>query len=288
MGVELAGKARLNLPALCLCLVAESWNLPAFLWNTLARILIELCTHSCELHKGTESWVVESPCYTMDSTPAEEEEKPAVEGERRRKILIAIASFSILLGFFMMVVGCVMLGQYNIFLLVIGIFTMVVSGTGVYAAVMQHFCLMTAFLAVMVAVVVLEILASVTFFALNNAPSMHANTNAMLKKTLQRYGSEGNPPASEEAWNLIQVELQCCGLSGPDDYPADGPLPTSCCSELRINVLELEECRKETPTLHTEGCQRAFRAFLGRKVGAIGAVSVIAALLQILVIYASS
>ena len=28
--------------------------------------------------------------------------------------------------------------------------------------------------------------------------------------------------------------------------------------------------RKETPTLHTEGCQRAFRAFLGRKVGAIG------------------
>lgn len=80
----------------------------------------------------------------MESTPAEEEEKPAMEGERRRKILIAIASFSILLGFFMMVVGCVMLGQYNIFLdfvtprytetaiflLVIGIFTMVVSGTG--------------------------------------------------------------------------------------------------------------------------------------------------------------
>jgi len=238
----------------------------------------------------------------MESTPAEEEEKPAMEGERRRKILIAIASFSILLGFFMMVVGCVMLGQYNIFLdfvtprytetaiflLVIGIFTMVVSGTGVYAAVMQHFCLMTAFLAVMVAVVVLEILASVTFFALNNDPSMHANTNAMLKKTLQRYGSEGNPPASEEAWNLIQVELQCCGLSGPDDYPADGPLPTSCCSELRINVLDLEECRKETPTLHTEGCQRAFRAFLGRKVGAIGAVSVAAALLQILVIYVSA
>ena len=57
---------------------------------------------------------------------------------------------------------------------------------GVYAAFMQHFCLMTAFLAVMVAVVVLEILASVTFFALNNDPSMHANTNAMLKKTLQR------------------------------------------------------------------------------------------------------
>ena len=57
---------------------------------------------------------------------------------------------------------------------------------GLYAAVMQHFCLMTVFLAVMVAVVVMEVLASVTFFALNNDPSVHSNTNAMLKKTLQR------------------------------------------------------------------------------------------------------
>ena len=40
-----------------------------------------------------------------------------------------------------------------------------------------------------------------------------------------------------------QVELQCCGLSGPEDYPAKGPLPTSCCSELRINVVMVEECR---------------------------------------------
>ena len=57
---------------------------------------------------------------------------------------------------------------------------------GLYAAVMQHFCLMTVFLAVMVAVVVMEVLASVTFFALNNDPAVHSDTNSMLKKTLQR------------------------------------------------------------------------------------------------------
>lgn len=51
---------------------------------------------------------------------------------------------------------------------------------------MQHFCLMTVFLAVMVAVVVMEVLASVTFFALNNDPAVHSDTNSMLKKTLQR------------------------------------------------------------------------------------------------------
>ena len=65
-------------------------------------------------------------------------------------------------------------------------FTHFIIFSGLYAAVMQHFCLMTVFLAVMVAVVVMEVLASVTFFALNNDPAVHSDTNAMLKKTLQR------------------------------------------------------------------------------------------------------
>ena len=80
----------------------------------------------------------------MEDVPAEEEGKPAAEGEKRRKLLIGITSFSILLGFIMMVVGCVMLSQYSVFLdfvtprytetavflLVIGLLTMAVSGTG--------------------------------------------------------------------------------------------------------------------------------------------------------------
>merc|ERR1712037_621628 len=184
------------------------------------RILHLYAWHPVKLYKPADL----DTCNAMEDITAEEDGKPAVEGEKRRKLLIGITSFSILLGFIMMVMGCIMLSQYSVFLdfvtrrytetavflLVIGLFTMAVSGTGLYAAVMQHFCLMTVFLAVMVAVVVMEVLASVTFFALNNDPSVHSNTNAMLKKTLQRYGSEGNPPASEDAWNLIQVELQCC------------------------------------------------------------------------------
>ena len=77
-------------------------------------------------------------------------------------------------------------------------------------------------------------------------------------------------------------------MSGPDDYPAGRSLPISCCSELKINVVGVEECRydsstrtllkllarKDISTVHSEGCQKAFRAFLGRKVGVIGAFSV--------------
>ena len=80
----------------------------------------------------------------MEDVTVEDDGKPAAEGEKRRKLLIGITSFSILLGFIMMVVGCVMLSQYSVFLdfvtprytetavflLVIGLLTMAVSATG--------------------------------------------------------------------------------------------------------------------------------------------------------------
>ena len=123
-------------------------------------------------------------------------------------------------------------------------------------------------------------------------------------------------------WQLTewwQVELHCCGLSGPEDYPARGPLPASCCSALWINVVMVEECRcqlrlrtllnlilsKERDAHCAQrGLSESISCLSWEKSGSnrcrylkhlthlfssfSGAVSVIAALLQILVIYASS
>ena len=80
----------------------------------------------------------------MESVTVEEDGKPAAEGEKRRKFLIGITSFSTFQGFIMMVVGCVMLSQYSVFLdfvtprytetavflLAIGVLTIAVSATG--------------------------------------------------------------------------------------------------------------------------------------------------------------
>lgn len=44
---------------------------------------------------------------------------------------------------------------------------------------------MTTFLAVMVAVIVMEIIAAVTFFALNNDPGAQQDNKVMLRKTLK-------------------------------------------------------------------------------------------------------
>ena len=104
------------------------------------RILHLYAWHPVKLYKPADL----DTCNAMEDITAEEDGKPAVEGEKRRKLLIGITSFSILLGFIMMVMGCIMLSQYSVFLdfvtrrytetavflLVIGLFTMAVSGTG--------------------------------------------------------------------------------------------------------------------------------------------------------------
>jgi len=224
-------------------------------------------------------------------------------GKKRRMLLIVLTGMSMVLGTILVIVGGVLLAQYNVyvdfvtakhtetavFLLVMGIFVIVISGIGQYASLKFHFCLMTTFLGLMVAVVVMEIIASVAFFALNNDPAVQSDSREMLKKTLARYGKSGNPRASEAAWNLIQTELQCCGLSGPGDYSQQDALPASCCALLYIDVSgQPEKCSKDTSSLHQEGCQKAFRSFLGRKVGVLGAVAVLVALVQIVIITATS
>merc|ERR1712179_646240 len=239
---------------------------------------------------------------TMEVLASEEGKKP---GKKRRRLLIVLTGMSMVLGTIMLIVGAVLLAQYNVFvdfvtakhtetavfLLVMGILVIVISGLGQYASLKFHFCLMTTFLAVMVAVVVMEIIAGVTFFALNNDPAVESSSRKMLKKTLQRYGQAGNRPANEKAWNLIQTELQCCGLEGPEDYPdREGlPLPASCCARLDTGVSgKTERCSMKTPSLHNVGCQKAFRSFLGKKVGVLGAVAVLVALVQIAIITATS
>lgn len=108
---------------------------------------------------------------------------------------------------------------------------------------------MTTFLVLMVAAVVMEVIASVTFFALNNDPSVRADTRLMLRRTLQTWVEGGHSAEDQfKTWNLIQVELQCCGLEGALDYSPHSALPASCCAGLRVTLAGTEPCRCK-PTL---------------------------------------
>jgi len=225
-----------------------------------------------------------------------------------RNILLGLTGASLLLGLVLLIVGSVMVSGYNVFLdfitgrykesavfiLVMGVIVICVSSIGFYAALKSHYCMMATFLSIMVMVIICELVASVTIFALNNERSHDLGMRKKLKKSLEMYGSDSAPDQTA-AWDLIQTELQCCGLAGVDDYTSStylsqtGQLPISCCGPLQLDTLgQAEPCRAETASRHQTGCVAALKSFLRSKCGVMGAIAVVVAIVQITIIVGAS
>lgn len=221
-----------------------------------------------------------------------------ITSSKSRTILLVLEGISLVLGLILMLVGSLVVAEYNtyldfitgryqetaVFILVMGIVVTVVSTIGFYAAFNTHFCLMATFLSIMVVVVVMELIAAVITLTLPHGMSHQMETRKMLKQTLEKY-QDGS---SIKAWSRIQTELSCCGLQGVEDYTSDN-LPVSCCSALAIDTFgEPEKCRIDTATRHLSGCDEAFRQMLRRNVGLIGILAVLVAAVQISIITFSS
>lgn len=225
-----------------------------------------------------------------------------------RGILLGLTGASMFLGVILLVVGAVMVSGYSVFLdfitgrylesavfiLVMGIIVICVSACGFYAAFKSHYCMMTTFLSIMVLVILCELVAAVTTFALNNEKSHDMGMRKKLKESLEMYGSSTSPDQTA-AWDLIQTELHCCGLYDVNDYSSStftthtGHLPRSCCGPLELDTLGVAEtCKPDTPSRYKAGCGVALKSFLSRKCGVLGAMAVIVAAVQITIIVAAS
>jgi len=226
-----------------------------------------------------------------------------------RNVLLGLTGVSLLLGLVLLIVGSVMVSGYNVFLdfitgrykesavfiLVMGLIVICISSIGFSAALKSHYCMMATFLSIMVIAIICELVASVTIFALNNEKSHDLGMRRKLKKSLEMYGSDSSPEQTD-AWDVIQTELQCCGLVGVEDYATSTflsqtgqQLPRSCCGPLQIDTLgQIEHCRRETASRHQTGCLTALKSFLSSKCGVMGAIAVVVAIMQITIIVGAS
>ena len=75
---------------------------------------------------------------------------------------------------------------------------------------------MTTFLTIMVFCVISEIIGSITMFALNKDWTQEMATRERLLKSLQNYSGKDN--AEMKVWDLMQTDLQCCGVNNYTDF----------------------------------------------------------------------
>lgn len=224
-----------------------------------------------------------------------------------RMLLIGLTGLSACLGFILFVTGCIITSYYNafidfitgrytessIFLIVIGMLIISVSGLGLYAAVRSDSITMTTFLTIMVFCICSEIIGSITMFALNKDWTQEMETRERLLESLHKYS--GSDQLEMEVWDLLQSDLQCCGVKSYQDYQSSAlylekeQLPRSCCGPLQIDRLgNIAKCSKDTNSLHQLGCQEAITDYLSSKTGLMGAVAASIGLLQISLVTVSA
>ncbi|XP_025207696.1 tetraspanin-9-like [Melanaphis sacchari] len=78
---------------------------------------------------------------------------------------------------------------------------------------------------------------------------------SQMEYTISTYNKTGSE-ASRQSWNLLQSDVECCGISGPKDWELvtrSGKLPTSCCYAIQID----ESCTESNS--YTTGCFEKFK-----------------------------
>uniref|UniRef100_A0A8D8AXP5 Tetraspanin n=1 Tax=Culex pipiens TaxID=7175 RepID=A0A8D8AXP5_CULPI len=164
-----------------------------------------------------------------------------------------------------------------IVLIVIGSVIFVVACFGCCGAAKESPCMIITFSVFLGLVFLAEIGIGVAGYY------KHEELSGVLEKgfneTLDNYS---NSLPAQEAWNLVQSEMKCCGVNGPKDWEPifkNDTVPKSCCHELPIGTTKCT--RKHADP---EGCFPKLSAFLGSKSLILAGIGVGLAAVQLVAV----
>jgi len=220
-------------------------------------------------------------------------------------LLLTLTGLSLVCGLVLVVVGSIVLADYNIyldfvtgshiqsavFILVMGVITTIVAAIGLCATLKRHYCLMVLFLSVMVSILFIEVIASIAAFAsISNKGQRDAGMRDQLKESIDKYSNDDH---SMSAWDLLQTELDCCGLNTVDDWgkfeKKEKHLPRSCCGDLPVTIgdKKVEKCRRTSESLHMIGCEEAFGVAVENNLYILAVLGMLVAVVQLGLVVAS-
>lgn len=146
----------------------------------------------------------------------------------------------------------------------LGIFLVVMGVLGGCGAC----CSIKVFLIGYVVVMIILIVAEITFVALLFSDTLKNLLSDPLTKEIKKYkpildsGGNFNADPQSRAMDLLFINMQCCGWNDYNDLPS---VPQSCCKGFSEDILNAANpssinahtCTKITPTFFNRGCYKA-------------------------------
>nr|XP_039317600.1 tetraspanin-9 isoform X2 [Saimiri boliviensis boliviensis] len=159
----------------------------------------------------------------------------------------------------------------------IGTIVMVTGFLGCLGAIKENKCLLLSFFIVLLAILLAELILLILFFVYMD--KVNENAKKDLKEGLLLYHNENNV-GLKNAWNIIQAEMRCCGVTDYTDwYPVLGEntVPDRCCME------NSQGCgRNATTPVWRTGCYEKVKLWFHDNKHVLGTVGMCILIMQIL------
>ncbi|XP_023245587.1 CD63 antigen [Copidosoma floridanum] len=166
-----------------------------------------------------------------------------------------------------------------VLVIVVGVVVFTTSFFGCCGAVKENHCMIITFSLLLLLIFALETGVAITGYM------MRSKVDSMLEScfndTLAQYNTRKD---YLQSWDIIQYDLECCGVHGPTDWQRAGfignRLPATCCKELPINNRTCE--LNSDPGPYSRGCKQALQNTLEKNGLILLSVGIGVALVQLL------
>ncbi|CAH0406655.1 unnamed protein product [Chilo suppressalis] len=163
-----------------------------------------------------------------------------------------------------------------IVLIIVGIIVFIVAFFGCCGAFKENHCMIVTFAVFLLIIFVAELAVGIAGYMKHTdlENSIMRNLNATIKE----YPTNDDV---KKTFDIIQTDLQCCGIYGPGDWKNNSlPIPESCCAAQEIKGGAVVAC--DDQNIHKKGCLGEVVDYLRSIATVLGGVGLGIALIQLL------
>ncbi|XP_023941805.1 CD63 antigen [Bicyclus anynana] len=165
-----------------------------------------------------------------------------------------------------------------VILIIVGLIVFVVAFFGCCGAVKENHCMIVTFSVFLLLIFIAELAVGIAGYVKHT--DLETSLMRSLNDSLKHYNDD---PAVRQNFDIIQTDLQCCGINGYKDWESNGiPIPNTCCAGQEVVDNKLSNCTVSSPTLHQKGCLDEILVHLKPLTLLLGGVGVGIAFVQLL------
>ncbi|XP_026563218.1 CD82 antigen [Pseudonaja textilis] len=180
----------------------------------------------------------------------------------------------------------------------VGALTMLMGFLGCVGAVNEIRCLLGLYFTCLLLILIAQIAAGLLIYFQRNA--LEAEMSGIVSELVQNYNpSDDNNKTLENAWDYVQLQLQCCGWTGPETWKNNTALqgknqtfyPCSCSNDSSNSQAEVGFCLLDIISNSTttddwpvkkQGCMKGVQNWLQDNLGIILGVCTGVAVIELL------